>query len=253
MEINQVLTNIGKSIDLKVLEEHAETFKSFISETPITNERMNRLMAIRMRIEQQCGEGALALLGLMEHETESSLIRNLAFFASELIEVEGDPLGGPRLVIEFMQTKKPFLGWKGSVVGGMAQLGDKRVNKFLLEAWAELENEEMRRAAEPEQGKGFVIEGVIDFYISCLEQGCEENVFGGIVATILRMPAEAPMPVSGDFERIFPTYSANGMPIIPISSYPKSQLLEKFRERLEKLAEEETEPKLIPMIFQFWR
>jgi hypothetical protein len=205
-----------------------------------------------MHIEQQRGEGALAFLGLMEHETDPSLIRNLAFFASELIEVEGDPLGGPRLVIEFMRTKQPFLGWKGAVVGGMAQLGDKRINEFLLEAWTELNVEEKQEVARPNALFGFVLDGIIDFHISCLEHGCEESVFGGIVGTICRIPKLSEKPIVADMERILPSYIADGMPIVLKSQYPKSQLLMKFRERLEKLEEEETEPKLIPMIYQFW-
>jgi len=155
MEINQVLTTIGKSIDLDLIEEHSETFKIFIAETAGTDERYARLHSLRGVIENKRGEGALALLGLMEHEPHPSLVRNLSFFASELIEVAGEqPLGGPRLVIDFIMSRNPYSGWKGSAIAGMVQLGDKRVNQMLLEAWSALEDEDKRIASEPEGSKG---------------------------------------------------------------------------------------------------
>jgi hypothetical protein len=253
MEINQVLTTIGKSIDLDLIEEHSETFKIFIAETAGTDERYARLHSLRGVIENKRGEGALALLGLMEHEPHPSLVRNLSFFASELIEVAGEqPLGGPRLVIDFIMSRNPYSGWKGSAIAGMVQLGDKRVNQMLLEAWSALEDEDKRIASEPEGSKGFVLEGVLDFYISSLEQGCDDSLFGSTVGTLCRIPSQEEKVFVFDVERTFPTYIADGSPIWHKDTYPKSQLLMKFRERLEKLEEEETEPKLIPMIYQFW-
>jgi hypothetical protein len=252
MDINSILFEIGKSTDFKVLEEHSEAFKEFNSPPGSTNEKLHRLASLRTTIEQQKGEGALALLGLMEHETDLGLVNNLAFFTSEVLEVEGDPLGGPRKVVEFIRSRNPVPGWKGSALGGMIQLGDKRVNQLLLELWAELDEEERWEAARPNSQVPAVYEGIIDFYISCLEMGCEDDVFGALVGSICRIPNQAQNPVVGDLERILPTYRATGMPIVSKAVYPKTELLSRFRDRLEKIEATETEPKLIPMVYQFW-
>lgn len=252
MDITAVLMKIGKSNDFKILEEHAEAFKSFLSEAGPQSQRLNRLVSLRTGIEQQHGDGALALLGLMEHEADLHMVNNLAFFASELIEVVGDPVGGPRLVIEFIRSRNPVPGWKGSALGGMIQLGDKRVNRLLLELWAELDDEERREATRSNNPSAGIMEGILDFYVSCLEQGCEDDIFGAIVGSMCRIPGQAGSPVAVDIERILPTYRATGMPIVSKSVYPKTELLSRFRDRLKRIEENETEPKLIPMVYQFW-
>lgn len=252
MDINSILFKIGKSTDFNVLEEHSGSLKSFISAAGMPNQRLNRFVSLRTMIENQQGEGALALLGFMEHETDLHMVNNLAFFASELIEVDGDPVGGPRLVVEFLRSRNPVSGWKGSALGGMIQLGDKRVNRLLLELWAELDNEERREATRSNNPSAGIMEGILDFYVSCLEQGCDDDIFGAIVGSMCRIPSQAGSPIAVDIERILPTYRATGMPIVSKAVYPKTELLSRFRDRLEKIEATETEPKLIPMVYQFW-
>ena len=120
----------------------------------------------------------------------------------------------------------------------------------LLEyAWEQISEEaqlEMTKAKS-----GFVTEGIVEFWLSCLESGCSESVFGSIVATIAKMPVIAQVPMVLDVERLFPAY-ADGQPMEILFQSPFEDYLEEIRPRLEALEDEESEPKIIPKIFEIW-
>jgi hypothetical protein len=71
------------------------------------------------------------------------------------------------------------------------------------------------------------------------------------VAAIAKMPVIAQVPFVLDIERLFPAY-AGGEPMRPLRRTSFSDYLEEIRPRLEALEEEESEPKLIPKIYEIW-
>lgn len=77
---------------------------------------------------------------------------------------------------------------------------------------------------------------------------------GGVrsaVAAIAKMPVIAQMPFVLDIERLLPAY-ADGEPMALLRRTLFDEYLEEIRPRLEALEAEESEPKLIPRIFEIW-
>lgn len=66
-----------------------------------------------------------------------------------------------------------------------------------------------------------------------------------------KLPAIARVPLVVDIERPFPAY-AGGEPMRPLRRTSFADYLEEIRPRLKALEEEESEPKLIPKIYEIW-
>ena len=98
---------------------------------------------------------------------------------------------------------------------------------------------------------GFVSEGVVEFWLDRLEAGCSEAVFGSAVAAIAKMPVIAQIPYVLDMERLLPAY-AGGEPMKLLRRTSFADYLEEIRPRLDALEADESEPKLIPKIFEAW-
>src|SRR4029077_14297885 len=100
---------------------------------------------------------------------------------------------------------------------------------------------------------GFVNEGMVEFWLRCLENGCSKCVFGSIVAAIAKLPAIARVPFVLDVERVLPVYrdSENRMRLIRQISF--GDYLKEIRPRLQALEALESEPKVIPNIYESWK
>lgn len=138
---------------------------------------------------------------------------------------------------------------RGLGLGGVLLLGDKRVMPLLEDAWEQLSEEAQLSMTKAKSG--FVSEGIVEFWLNCLESGCSGSVFGSVVAAIAKMPVIAQVPFVLDIERLFPAY-AGGEPMRPLRRTSFSDYLEEIRLRLEALEEVESEPKLIPKIYEIW-
>jgi hypothetical protein len=99
---------------------------------------------------------------------------------------------------------------------------------------------------------GFVSEGIIEFWLDRLEAGCSEAVFGLAVAAIAKMPVIGQVPFVVDVVRLLPAY-AGGEPLKLLRRTSFADYLEEIRPRLEALMENESEPKVIPRIFELWK
>jgi hypothetical protein len=120
---------------------------------------------------------------------------------------------------------------------------------LLAEVWDELSEEAQLEMTAAKSG--FVSEGVIEFWLDRLESGCSEAVFGSAVAAIAKMPVITQIPYVLDMERLLPAYAGGEpMKLLRRTSFP--DYLAEIRPRLESLAARESQPKLIPRIFQFW-
>jgi hypothetical protein len=98
---------------------------------------------------------------------------------------------------------------------------------------------------------GFVSEGIVEFWLDRLEEGCSESVFGSVVAAIAKMPVIAQVPFVVDMERTLPAYSGEE-PIRLLRKTSFTDYLEEIRPRLDDLAEKEREPQVIPEIYKIW-
>jgi hypothetical protein len=94
-------------------------------------------------------------------------------------------------------------------------------------------------------------EGIVEFWLGRLESGCSEAGFGSAVAAIAKMPVISHVPFVVKIERLLPAY-ARGEPIQLLRRTSFADYLEEIRPRLEALEAGESEPKLIPKIFEIW-
>jgi len=138
---------------------------------------------------------------------------------------------------------------QGAALGGVLLLGDKRIMPLLAAVWDELSEEAQLEMTAAKSG--FVSEGIIEFWLDRLEAGCSEAVFGSAVAAIAKMPVIAQIPCVLDMERLLPAY-AGGDPMKLLRRTSFADYLEEIRPRLEALEAGESEPKLIPKIFEIW-
>ena len=139
---------------------------------------------------------------------------------------------------------------QGAALGGvLLLLGDKRIMPLLEDVWNQLSEEAQLEMTQA--NSGFMSEGIIDFWLGRLESGCSEVVFGSAVAAIARMPASAQALDVLDVERLLPAY-AGGEPMKVLRRTSFADYLEAIRPRLKALEHNESEPKVIPRIFEIW-
>ena len=129
-------------------------------------------------------------------------------------------------------------------------MGDKRILPLLENAWSKLSDD--ARWGLSQAKSGFVSEGMVEFWLGCLEIGCSEAVFGSVAAAIAKMPAIAKVPFVRDVQRVLPAYEDSENPIRIIRQTSFGDYLEEIRPRLEALEVDESEPKVIPKIFEVW-
>ena len=213
--------------------------------------RLELLTQFSKMTEERKGQGHMGLMVFLFADNEPAVLSTAAMSLAVLFSPEdGDELAGPKYVVQRLLNRKEDGTLQGAALGGILLLGDKRLLPLMEDAWATLSDHarlELSRAKS-----GFVNEGMVEFWIRCLEKGCSQNVYGSVVAAIAKLPAIAQLPFVVDVERVLPAYldSENPMRIIRRTSF--SDYLEEIRPRLEKLEAEESEPALIPHIYEIW-
>ncbi len=215
-------------------------------------ERLELLTQFSTLTEERDGEGHMGLMMFMAGDHESAIVSTAALSLSVLFPPkDGNPLSGPEFVVRTLMRPGQDAVTQGAALGGVLLLGDKRLLPILGDAWDKLSDE--ARLALSESKSGFVAEALVEFWIGCLEKGCSESVFGSVVAAIAKLPAIAQVPFVVDTERVFPAYAdrENAMRVLPRTSF--ADYLEEIRPRLEKLEAEESEPALIPHIYEIWQ
>ncbi len=214
-------------------------------------DRMELVTQFSALTEERGGEGHMGLMMFMAGDHEASIVSTAALSLSVLFPPQdGNPLSGPEFVVQTLLRPGQDPSTQGAALGGVLLLGDKRLLPLLGAAWDKLTDE--ARLALSKSKSGFVAEALVEFWIGCLEKGCSESVFGSVVAAIAKLPAITQVPFVVDVERVFPAYAdlENTMRMIRRTSF--SDYLEEIRPRLEKLEAEESEPALIPHIYEIW-
>jgi hypothetical protein len=215
------------------------------------SERREMLTEFSGMIEQNEGLGHMGLMMFLVADTDPGIRSSAALSLSVLFDPQdGDELAGPRFVIRTLARHENGNPGQGAALGGVLLLGDKRIMPLLAEVWDDLsEKAQLEMTAAK---SGFVSEGVVEFWLDRLEDGCSESVFGSAVAAIAKMPAIAQVPFVLDVERLLPAY-AGGEPMKLLRRTSFADYLEEIRPRLEALEAEESEPKVIPRIFEIWQ
>jgi hypothetical protein len=215
------------------------------------NERREMLTEFSGMVEQHEGLGHMGLMMFLAADTNPGIRSSAALSLSVLFEPEdGDDLAGPRFVIRTLVHRDGGAPGQGAALGGVLLLGDKRIMPLLAEVWDDLSEEAQLEMTAAKSG--FVTEGMIEFWLDRLEQGCSESVYGSAVAAIAKMPVISQVPFVVDIERLLPAYSG-GEPMKLLRRSTFADYLEEIRPRLEALEKKESKPKLIPRIFEFWK
>jgi hypothetical protein len=215
------------------------------------NARRAMLTEFCEMIEQHGGLGHMGLMMFLAADTDPGIRSSAALRLSVLFNPEdGDDLAGPRFVIHTLVHHDGGAPGQGAALGGVLLLGDKRIMPLLAEVWDQLSEEAQLEMTAAKSG--FVSEGVVEFWLDRLEAGCSEAVFGSAVAAIARMPVISQVPFVVDVARLLPAYAGGEtMKLLRRTSF--ADYMEEIRPRLEALEAEESEPKVIPQIFEFWK
>lgn len=215
------------------------------------DERREMLTEFSGMIEQHEGLGHMGLMMFLAADTNPGIRSSAALSLSVLFDPEdGDELAGPRFVIRTLINHDGGAPGQGAALGGVLLLGDKRIMPLLAEVWDELSEEAQLEMTAAKSG--FVTEGMVEFWLDRLEQGCSEAVFGSAIAAIAKMPVISNVPFVVDIERLLPAYSG-GEPMKLLRRTTFADYLEEIRPRLEALEKAESKPKVVPRIFEFWK
>lgn len=195
---------------------------------------------------------AAALLPFLAFDDDVGVISSAALDFAVLHDVsEGeDPFIGPRSLLE-MATPESGLPepTRAGILTGLAVLGDRRLLLLLDRCWEWLGPE--GRQTLTRATSGFASAGLIDFFISWLEQTDDERDFGGILGTLCRLPSIADGGVVRDIERAFPATSSP-TPIRLLRTWTFSEYYQEVRPRLDRVAHRESEPKYTPYVARYW-
>ena len=213
-------------------------------------ERLELLTQFSAMTEGRNGQGHMGLMMFLAADPNPGVISSAALSLSVLFDPQGKgELAGPTFVVNTLVNRESDPESQGSGLGGVLLLGDRRVMPLLAEAWGRLSEDgrlEMTKAKS-----GFVSEGIVEFWLDRLEEGCSEAVFGSVAAAIAKMPVITQIPFVVDMERRLPAY-AGGEPITMLRKTSFEDYLEEIRPRLEALEELESDPKVLPKIYEIW-
>jgi len=216
-----------------------------------TAERMELLTEFSAMTEERKGQGHMGLMMFLVADEDPAIRSTAAMSLAVLFDPqEGDVLAGPRFVVKTLLNQQEDAERQGDALRGILLLGDKRLLPLLEDAWKKLSDN--ARLALTRAKSGFVNEGTVEFWVRCLENGCSESVFGSVVAAIAKLPVIAQVPFVIDAERVLPAYRDSENPMRLIRRISFGDYLKEIRPRLEALEAQESEPKVIPSIYEVW-
>jgi hypothetical protein len=214
-------------------------------------ERMQLMMQFSDIVERQKGLGHMGLMMFLVADDDCAIRSTAAMHLAVLFEPEhGDVLTGAKFVVNTLLNDEKDAERQGEALRGILLLGDKRLLPLLCDAWKKLSDE--ARLALSGAESGLISEAMIEFWLRCLENGCSESVFGSVVAAIENMPAIARVPFVQEVQLVIPVYLDSENPVKRIRKTSFRDYLEKIRPRLQALEAAESEPKIIPNIYENW-
>ncbi len=213
-------------------------------------DRLGLLTELSQVIERGKGQGHMGLMMFLAGDKDRAVCSSAALSLSVLFDPDGGgPVAGPSFVVNILVNREKDPRGQGAGLGGVLLLGDSRVTPLLQDAWNRIDED--ARLEMTKVKSGFVSEAIVEFWLWCLESDCSESVFGSVVAAIAKMPVIAQVPFVLKIQRQFPAY-AGGEQMNVIGKQSFTDYLKAIRPRLEKLRENESEPSVIPHIYEMW-
>ena len=217
-----------------------------------TSERMQILKGLILSVEEKDGLGHMSLSVFLTTESDYEIISTAAMSLAVLFPIkDGDELSGPKYVANTLLNYEDNPKEQGAQLAGLILLGDKRVLPLLKDTWLKISPAAQLEATRAKSS--YMTEAAIDFWLWCIENCDNENIVGSAVATLAKMPSIAAAPFVFDSERIFPSYSAPEAPIRILNKTLLTDYLKKIDPHLKYLISKESEPKVIPMIYDYWQ
>ena len=217
-----------------------------------TSQRMKLLLQFGAMVEEQMGQGHMGLMMFLAVDDDASICSTAAMSLAVLFDShDGDELAGPTFVVRTLLSRETDLQSQGQALRGILLLGDKRLLPLLEDAGSRITDDSRQELARAKSG--IVSEAMVEFWLRCLEDGCSESVFGSVVAAIAKLPVIAQVPFVLDVQRVMPAYRDSENPMQVLRKRSFGEYLEEIRPRLDALEKIETDPKLIPKIYEIWQ
>jgi hypothetical protein len=235
----------------EALFEEFRPFYWYVAERTTVEQRL-RILTDLAKLVEGFEAGIASLLPFLNADEEPAVISTAALQLCVLIpRREGDPLTGPKYILESLETCDTENSLVGSLQGVLL-LGDRRVLPLLDRCWEKLGREGRRLLAN--SWSGFVYASTIEFLMDWLEKTNDEADYGSIAAAlVLCTVREKNFPFVLDVERKFP---ANGDGDIPPVCILHQWTFEEYGKiialRLKTIAAAETGEKVMPKVLAAW-
>jgi hypothetical protein len=206
-----------------------------------------------------------ALFPFVFEDPEFVVISTAALHLAHLMPLEeGDPLTGPRTLMEMAEVMRQPQR-RLAVLAGLTALGDEDVFELLEKIWRGL-GAEAQVDLVACMGRQPVTTAAIEFLVTQLERWIaegREGPIGHVVPTLIRLaqralgsPDRRRAGETGvfDVERAFPSWSLppDGEPISIRRTYSVAEFGRSIAPRLTRMAELERYPRLLPAALRAW-
>jgi hypothetical protein len=256
---DQRLQLVGMKLIFFGLEPTAEeaqaatTLYAMLCEEASPDERRKLLSTTTDFVEQNQGNGIPAIWVFLAVDPDASIRSEASLIFSVLHpQTEGDaPYTGVRTILNYLEKQAQQDQDVAAAFHGLLNIGDERLVDDLLATWKKFPvSSQIESAKYP---PNIPTHAFVEFFLRQLEAGCSDELYGNICGLLARLPSLAIEERTGilDIERDFPAYSSDE-PIKVLEQWTVGDYLEFIRPRLEQLAENETEPKVLPRLIDIW-
>lgn len=212
--------------------------------------RSDLLLQIAEKIEQSQGWGWKAIIPFAMADNSHAVVSTAAMNLAVLMPADSkDDFRGVNYVAGMADSCGRLSTRAGSLLSGLLLLGDSRACMVVMKAWTELASEPRHVIASARSGLASRAHAIA--LLMWLEQEKDESVYGALAGTLGSIPRLAEKTGIVDIERSLPVYSAQE-PIKLIGRYQVREFANGIRERLDRLANEESGDRVMPLVIQAW-
>jgi len=189
----------------------------------------------------------LALLPVLQHETDPAIVRSAAMaFATYLEPTPGEPLAGPR-AIRALVDHADSDAIRAGLVGALLAIGDRRVRPLVDGLWRSLSPEAaaLLLALPRPLASRLEVEWLLDWL-----EDADPATFAAIAASLARIPADGEGRVL-ELERELPA-GTGGAAATVVSEWSVAETAAQLRERFESLARRAENPQAMAPALAAW-
>jgi len=212
--------------------------------------RLRVLATLTRRVERERGRACWALLPFVVADEDHSVVSTASLNLAVLVPPhDGDPLTGPRLVLD-LAFDDHTIARVASIAAGVMLLGDARLNPLFEQAWRHLDADQ--RAAVARSHTPFVTAAHVDFLLGRLEHERDPNVLEALSAGLIRLRHGTASTEVFEIERVLPAWRDSHEPVRLLRRWPISGFGERIRPRLERMAAEQPGAAPIQNVLAAW-